>query len=335
MANARLLLIAFFALFPFAYAQKDSPGRTSAIRINATPIPVFQPDNPAQNRFGALEFRGGLVLTSDDTSFGGISALRVHADGAHFVALSDRATWFIGRIVYEKNHPVGITDAFAAPVLDGDGKPAPRWDTESIAEDGNTLYVGLERTNDIFRFDFRWKSFPANAHPVPAPPELKDLPFNQGLEALVYVPKKNKPPQTLIGFSEKGLTPEGNLKAFLIHGPATGTFAVKRKDGFDVSDAAVLPDGGILILERQYSQSRGVQMRIRRLRPDDIKPGALVDGPTIVDVDTRSQIDNMEALSVYRDRSGDTILTLMSDDNFSPIQRTLLLQFVLKKQPAN
>jgi hypothetical protein len=39
----------------------------------------------------------------------------------------------------------------------------------------------------------------------------------------------------------------------------------------------------------------------------------------------------MEALGVHRSRSGETVLTLMSDDNFSPIQRTLLLQFVLKE----
>ena len=139
--------------------------------------------------------------------------MRVRSDGEHFLALSDRASWFLGRIVYENNRPVGIADASAAPVLDGDGKPAPQWDTESIADDGNTLYVGLERINSIFSFDFDWKSFPANARPVSVPPELKDLPFNQGLEAMVFVPKKYNLAGTLIGFSEKGLTedrkPEG------------------------------------------------------------------------------------------------------------------------------
>ena len=108
-------------------------------------------------------------------------------------------------------------------------------------------------------------------------------------------------------------------------------FAVKRTDGYDISDAAILPNGDILILERQYSLQRGVAMRIRRIRLEDIKPGALVDGSTVVETDVHAQIDNMEALSVHRSRSGETVLTLMSDDNFSPIQRTLLLQFVLKE----
>ena len=331
MARFRVLLILFFGLFSFAYPQKELPDQAVAITISATPIPAFQPDNPSQLRFGSLEFRGGLVLTSTHKSFGGISALRVRSDGEHFLALSDRASWFLGRIVYENNRPVGIADASAAPVLDGDGKPAPQWDTESIADDGNTLYVGLERINSIFSFDFDWKSFPANARPVSVPPELKDLPFNQGLEGMVFVPKKYKLAGTLIGFSEKGLTEAGNLKAFLIGGPAPGMFAVKRTDGYDISDAAILPNGDILILERQYSLQRGVTMRIRRIRLEDIKPGALVDGPTVIETDVRFQIDNMEAMSVHRSRSGETLLTIMSDDNFSPIQRTLLLQFVLKE----
>ena len=330
MARFRILIILFLVLLSFAYPQNELPDQAVAITINATPIPAFRPDNPAQLRFGSLEFRGGLVLTSAHKSFGGISALLVRSDGEHFLALSDRATWFIWRIVYENNRPAGITDASAAPVLDGDGKPAPQWDTESIAQDGNTLYVGLERINSVFSFDFDWKSFPANARPVSVPPELKDLPFNQGLEAMVFVPKKYKLAGTLIGFSEKGLTEAGNLKAFLIGGPAPGMFAVKRTDGYDISDAAMLPDGDILILERQYSLQRGVTMRIRRIRLEDIKPGALVDGSTVVDADAHCQIDNMEAISVHTSRSGEILLTLMSDDNFSPIQRTLLLQFVLK-----
>jgi hypothetical protein len=329
MAHFRVLIILSFALISFAYAQKGLPPQEAAITIRARPIPAFQADIPSQTRFGALEFRGGLVLTSSYKSFGGISALRLKSDGEHFVALSDRATWFLGRIVYENNRPVGITDASAAPVLDADGKPALRWDTECMAEDGNTLYVGLERINSIFSFNFDWKSCPANARPVSALSELNGLPFNQGLEAMVFVPKKYKLAQTLIAFSEKGLTQEGDLKAFLIGGPTPGMFAVKRTDDYDISDAAMLPGGDILILERQYSLG-GVQMRIRRIRLDDIKPGAVVRGPTVIEADVRSQIDNMEALSVHRTPSGETVLTLMSDDNFSPIQRTLLLQFVLK-----
>jgi hypothetical protein len=39
----------------------------------------------------------------------------------------------------------------------------------------------------------------------------------------------------------------------------------------------------------------------------------------------------MEGLSIHRSATGETVLTLISDDNFSVLQRTLLLQFVLRE----
>ena len=49
----------------------------------------------------------------------------------------------------------------------------------------------------------------------------------------------------------------------------------------------------------------------------------------LIFADMGYQIDNMEGLSVHRTTAGDTILTLVSDDNFSALQRTILLQFKL------
>ena len=70
-------------------------------------------------------------------------------------------------------------------------------------------------------------------------------------------------------------------------------------------------------------------VRMRRVALGEIKPGAVVDGPVLFDVDLGYEIDNMEGLSVHRSAGGETILTLISDDNFSAVQRTLLLQFTL------
>ena len=41
------------------------------------------------------------------------------------------------------------------------------------------------------------------------------------------------------------------------------------------------------------------------------------------------QIDNLEGLSVHRNSKGELVLTMVSDDNFSLLQRTILLQFAL------
>ncbi len=55
----------------------------------------------------------------------------------------------------------------------------------------------------------------------------------------------------------------------------------------------------------------------------------MVDGPSIFDADLGHEIDNMEGLDVHRNEDGDIVLTMVSDDNFSLLQRTLLLQFTL------
>jgi hypothetical protein len=105
---------------------------------------------------------------------------------------------------------------------------------------------------------------------------------------------------------------------------------VKRIGDLDVTDCALTPKGDLLVLERSFSRLRGAGMRIRRVPLASIQPGAAVDGPALIEADMNYQIDNMEGLSVHRDGSA-LVLTLISDDNFSIIQRTLLLQFTLEE----
>lgn len=322
------LLAVFWILAGNGLAQR-APEAPTRIEVRAEPVAAFDPDDSSKRRFGDLDFRGGLVLASSNKSFGGFSALRVQKDGSRFIALSDMGSWLQGRIVYSQDKPAGIADAVIAPVLAAEGIPSGRLDTESLVEDGKVAYVGLERRNQILRFDFGKKGILSRGAPITVPPGIAALPNNQGLEALELVPKKRPLGGTLVAISEQGLDEAGNIQGFLIGGPTPGVFAVRRTDGYDISDAALLPKGDLLILERKYSLLSGVSMRIRRIPLESIRPGALVDGRTVMEADGRCVIDNMEALSVHRARSGRIILTLLSDDNFSPQQRTILLQFEL------
>ena len=68
-------------------------------------------------------------------------------------------------------------------------------------------------------------------------------------------------------------------------------------------------------------------MRLRRVKTAEIKPDALVDGEALLTADKVFHVDNMEGLSIHRDAAGATVFTIVSDDNFSVAQRTLLLQF--------
>src|SRR5262245_7451364 len=321
-----------------AVAQPEKPKLAEppvAIEVRARPIAAFEPREPSRRRFGQLEFRGGVELTSPYKEFGGLSAIRVGPDGARFLALTDQGRWLRGRIVYDGTRPVGMAGAEMAPILGGDGRPlaARRWyDTEAIAQDGGTVYVGIERVHQIVRLDYGRHGLLARAQPIAVPHDMKQLPSNGSIEALEFVPKNFPLAGTLIAISERGYDVDGNIKGWLIGGPSPGPFAVKRREGFEISDCALLPNGELLLLERRYSMFTGVAMRMRRIPLTSIHPGALVDGPIVIYADMGFEIDNMEGLSVHRAASGDLVLTLVSDDNFSPIQRTLLLQFTLLEE---
>ena len=115
----------------------------------------------------------------------------------------------------------------------------------------------------------------------------------------------------------------------MIGGKTPGQFAVRHTDEFDISDAVLLPSGDLLILERKFSWLGGLGIRIRSIPLSSLAPGAVVDGPVIFNADLGYEIDNMEGIDAHVTPEGDTVLTMVSDDNFSLIQRTLLLQFTL------
>jgi hypothetical protein len=323
------LLASLAASAQTPHATAPQPQR---IDIRAQLIESFDPRDTTQTQFGSLRFRGGLVLSSPHREFGGLSALRVSADGARLVAVSDKGNWLRARIVYRDGRPIAITDAEMAPILGSDGRPITArrgwYDTEALAEEGGTLYVGMERAHEIFRFDYGKHGLHARGQPIALPPGVKALPNNKGIECLA-VPAKGQPlAGTLIAISERGLDRAGNILGFLI-GPRAGAFTVKRSDEFDVSDCAVTPGGDLLILERRFSWTRGLAIRIRGVPLSRVAPRAVLDGPVLMFADMGHQVDNMEGIAVHRAADGALVLTLISDDNFSPLQRTMLLQFTL------
>src|SRR3984885_11345306 len=128
----------------------------ASIEVNARPIASFDRSDRTRVRFGSLEYRSGLALTSRFPAFGGLSGLRLDAKGERFISFSDKGTWFTGRIVYSGREMTGLDDVEAAPMLGSDGQPitARGWfDSESIALDRRFVYIGLERVNQVLRFD--------------------------------------------------------------------------------------------------------------------------------------------------------------------------------------
>jgi len=323
-----LVVVTFGLAQALRYAH--APAR---IDVQATPIEAFDPRDEAKTRFGQLEFRGGLALTSSDQAFGGISALTLEPDGTHFLSVTDHGSWLRGRVVYRGGRPTGIADAEMAPILGADGKPLAShgwYDTESLAQGSDGMfYAGIERVEQIMRFDIRRDGLRARGQPIAVPPDFKTFTYNKSLECLAAPPMRAPLAGGLIAVTEHSLDDADNHRAFVLKGGQVVRFSVKRSDDFDVSDCTILPPADLLLLERRISPLLGFAIRIRRLHLADIKEGALVDGAPLIVADLGYQIDNMEGIAVHRNADGEIIITLVSDDNFSVIQRNLLLQFAL------
>ncbi|WP_332682098.1 esterase-like activity of phytase family protein [Bosea sp. (in: a-proteobacteria)] len=318
------------ALTPPARAQAIEPGRVP-LSVAARPFLAFEPGNPTKARFGQLVFRGGLALSGSHPRFGGFSGLWRSADGGQLAAVSDKGFWLTATVARRDGRLAGLEQAELVPVLGASGRPLYRsryYDTEALAIHDGIAYLSVERTHDILRFDWARYGVEARARPIPMPPGGKRLPNNRGVEALGVVPAGQPLAGALVAIAERSGGEDEPTIGFIIGGRQPGSFHVVRRDGFDLTDLAFLPGGDLLLLERWYRPLRGVGMRIRRIPGALLRPGARLDGPVLLAADLGQEIDNMEGMAVHQE-SGRTILTLISDDNFSFLQRTLLLEFEL------
>jgi hypothetical protein len=300
------------------------------VTVRSTSVPLNAQD-PRQHTVGRLEYRGGLHLVSDDPRFGGISSLRVLPGGRHLAAVTDEGFWISARLEYRDRTLQSLEDVEMGPLLGPDGK-APEGkdarDAESLAllPDGGFL-VGFEREHRLLRYPAGMGRPDGIPVPFPAPAGIEKAPFNGGIEALV----------ALRGGGLLALT-EYWIEKDLIVGWTGGENGWKRLGmRFDLalrpSDGALLPKGDVLVLERAYNPQRGiVNVRVRQIRQDSIRPGASLGGRLVAEFAPPLILDNFEGISAVRDASGETHVFLVTDDNLNPAeQRTLLLMFALRK----
>jgi hypothetical protein len=335
-AAIALALATGFAASPAKAEKPASPlPRPTPVAIAAAPID-FDRDNPSRKQFGKLIFRAGLNLYGKSAYFGGFSALAIDASGHTLLALSDAGSWLRATLDYDGRKLKGLGDGVLGPILGADGKPLRDErlrDSEGLAlasgdaREG-TAFVSFEQRHRIARYPFNAERFGPPAGTVPLPGGTKGFGGNRGIEAMTVI-RAGRLKGTLVAFAEGTASGAGNLQGWLIGGPAPGSIILKRIGGFDVTDATSLPDGGIIVLERRFRFSEGVKMRIRRIAAAELKKGALITGDVLLEANDSFNIDNMEAIAAYRAPSGETVLTLMSDDNFNPLQRTLIMQFAL------
>lgn len=334
-----LAAFAFAILSPAALAAPAVPTGFHPIEVRTLPITVFQRGS-TETTFGALRFLGGIVMQSPDPAFGSWSGLDFEPDGRTLVAVADTGEWLSATLDETDHRPVALTGAKIGPMLGDNGEP-PAHKVVADAE-GLRLITGKSGTDALVSFEqtvavrgFRGPDFAA-AKPLrlTLPKFVSGLRRNQGLEALAIAPPSSPIAGAIVAIAERSLDTGGNHRGFILTGTKPGTFSVRRTDDFDISDAVFLPGGDLLVLERRFSFSAGFAMRIRRIAAAKIHVGALLDGPVLIEADDRYEIDNMEGIAVRALPSGESVITLVSDDNHGFLQRSILLQFLLSADSA-
>ncbi|MCR4266821.1 esterase-like activity of phytase family protein [Nitratireductor sp. ZSWI3] len=330
MRRALLFAVAFLVATPLHAEEAAIP-----MAVNAAPIAHFQIGS-RETRFGPLEFVGGLSLTSPADHFGAFSSFRFASPGAEFIGVADTGFWFFGRLTRDAaGKPIGFADFSMQAMVDGNGATTrEKWttDAEGIALKDGLATVSFERVQRIADFQVVRGAMGAAVRDLDFLVPRRELRNNRGFETIAYAPEGGRLGGARVAVAERSIDGKGNCFAAVLEGPGKGIFTVARHDGFDITDGAFLPDGDLLLLERRFSLADGVAMRLRRIEGEGIRPGALADGPVLLTADMGYQIDNMEALDVWVREDGATMVSVMSDDNHSLLQRNLYLEFRLVEE---
>ena len=313
-----LLAAPFLTTFaPLALFRPPVPPATATLSF--TPVPL-QDSDPARRSAGKLTYLGGWVLRSNDGRFGGISAM--HVEDGEVIALSDAGSLLRFRLPGRQEPKLTIL-----PLPEGPGSPQVKGDrdTEAMVVHKKLAWIAFEGRNQLWRY--RTKDWTSNAWA--APPGMRKWSSNSGAEAMLRLADGR-----FIVFSEGSGRGDGSSEALLFDGdPALEHTAAQAMSyvapkGFRITDAALLPDGRLLFLNRRAGLADGISAKLTVADPARVAPGRALWGQEIAHLQAPLTVDNMEALSVTQE-NGRTVVWLASDDNFIPLQRTLLMKFEL------
>ncbi|MBZ9680123.1 MULTISPECIES: esterase-like activity of phytase family protein [unclassified Mesorhizobium] len=326
------LFAAIVLLAGVAPAGSAGSAPVEPVAVSARPITEFHIGR-ADKQFGPIEFVGGLEMTSPSRDFGALSAFRFLKAGSDFIGVADTGYWFFGSVARDADRrPLGIQNFRMQQMANQSGQPIDeKWevDAEGLAVKDGIATVGFERNHRVSQFKIDPDNMKAPFRQLDFLVPAWELRQNRGFETVTHSNANGQHEGGLVVVSEKSLDKSGNIYAAIIEGPHRGVFTVKRNDDFDITDGAFLPDGDLLLLERSFTMAGGLKMRLRRIYGESVEKGAVADGPVLLQADMGYQIDNMEGLDVWSRDDGALMVSLISDDNHSILQRNLYLEFIL------
>ncbi len=293
---------------------------------------ALDPDDPQRTRLGALTFMGGVALASRDPAFGGFSSLAVQgdrftllSDGGNIVRFAMGADW--------RPHGIAFANLPSGPGIGWDKRDR---DSESMTIDpaSGRIWTGFEGANAIWRYAPGF----ARAEGQVAPDAMRRWPENGGAESLARLPDGR-----FVAISETGhIRPDDwwgaadarrrTRDALIFAGDPVAhprppvRFAYMARGRYDPSDVTALPNGDLLVLDRAFALPFRFSTTISRIAARDVAAGRTVYGRTLATLAAPLIHDNFEGIATTSEGDA-TMLWIVSDDNQSILQRTLLLKF--------
>lgn len=288
--------------------RQDRPLDPGPLRIESRTVGVIA----GEMRF--LRLRGAIELAADHAAFGGFSGLAIQ--GSRLLAVTDTG-WMLEADLVESSDGLSLHRAGFRPLLDTDGQTFSKsgGDAEGLALRDGALWISFERDHRIVRYTGDRPATTIRDN------DFERMSSNSGLEALAALPGGG-----LLAIAEGDVA--GGFPVYVANeNDRLFIGRLPRTSRHDVTGADIGPDGRLYLVLRDYIPLVGLSIRIQRYH---LTADGLPDPATREDLavfDESSGIDNMEGIAVWTDATGRARLTLISDDNFNPLQRTLILDF--------
>lgn len=327
MARARmlrwlLLVVVVIGLTPGTFLRTPTGARSDVAVVAITPI------SSRDGVSGDLALTGAWELSSSHGWFGGFSALVAGSTG--LIAGTDRGWRLDLDLASDAPRAVPGSYRFIGKRTRGRKEIV---DLEALTRDPatGTLWAAFENDNVIARFAGN------GAAAWRAPPAMKEWSPNSGPETMLRLTDGR-----FVVIAEGPEQGSDTEHAGLLYprDPVEGampiTFRFIAPADYDPVDATQVPDGRVLILLRrvEYAIPARFDTAIAIADPRAIKPGAAWQAQVIQRMNGGLFGDNFEGIAFVPSITdlAQGSLWVISDDNFSVFQRSLLVRFDWKPQ---
>ena len=269
---------------------------------------------------GPFRLAGALALTSSDKAFGGLSGLAAQPDGG-LLAVADAGQWLALQPVVDRDGRLtGVQAAHMGAFANAAEKSLMDGEAIEFTPDGRTL-ISLEQQHRILVF--AGIGPPRTQAGTIFRTATAGWPPNGGGEALAVMRDG-----ATLWISEEAKQEDGaHIALWLTPDGKTRSVAIPGLPGFSPTDATMLDDGRLLLLHRFFN-GVSLEAAITLVDVAAVRAGGSRASTRLLARWSREgpwPVDNMEGIALARE-AGRPVLYLVSDDNFNPAQRTLLLR---------